>query len=85
MLSAIFDEGSGWFEGVRKDLLDPNSRGVTGNRSDVTIKGDVVTIQPLYSENPEDWAIEIDRHVLLELIEKWKVLYDKEANHRTYA
>lgn len=80
MLSYIFEDGSGWFEGVKRNLLNPNSKGVTGNRSDVTIKGDVVTIQPLYGDDAEDYAIQINRHVLLELIDKWKMLYEKEAN-----
>lgn len=79
MLSYIFDDGSYWVEAVRQELLDSEGRGLFGNKSRVKIKGDIVTIQPLYAECPEDYAIQIDRNVLLRLINEWNELTEKRT------
>lgn len=79
MLSYIFDDGSYWVEAVKQELLKSNSPGVTGNKTDVTFKGDEIKIEPLYAECPEDYAIKIDRNVLLRLIDEWQDLTKKRT------
>ena len=79
MLSYIFDDGSYWVEAVKQELLKSNSPGVTGNKTDVTFKGDEIKIEPLYAECPEDYAIKIDRNVLLRLIDEWQELTKKRT------
>jgi len=84
MLSEVFDEGSYWTNAIRHALQNPISEGATGNKTDVTIKGDKVIIEPLFAENPQEYAIEIDRQVLFDLINKWQELVAKKCQEITF-
>lgn len=84
MLSGIFDEGRGWLESVKERLFIPSSRGIVGNKDEVIIDGDKITIQPQFTDTPEEWAIEIDKKVLLDLINKWQELVQKDAREITF-
>lgn len=78
MLADVFEDGSFWLECLMKELYDPSSRGIAGNRIRVKKKeNDIVYVEPLFTDNPEEWAIEIDRQVLLDLINQWKDLLRK--------
>lgn len=79
MLISIFDEGRGWTEAVKRQLLDPQSRGIFGEGSSIDISGNKVIIEPQFVDNPEDYAITIDRIVLLDLINQWQQLMEKKA------
>lgn len=73
-LSSIFNEGNSWTECVKNKLLDSNSKGISGNKTKVVIENNNVIIKPLFAEEPEYWAIEIDRNILLKLIIEWQKL-----------
>lgn len=85
MLVSIFDEGSSWTNAVQKELLNPNSRGITGNRVDIGIQKNMVIIKSVCFDGNEieDNAIEIDKKVLLALINKWQQLAKKDAQEIT--
>jgi len=72
-LSEIFLDGSSLERDIRERLLTPNSKGITGNATVVVFEGQKVIINPAYFEDecPEDEIIEIDRNVLLRLIDRW--------------
>lgn len=84
MLSEVFDEGANWIQSIQKELLKLDSQGITGNKTDVTIKGSKVIIEPLFTETPKKWTVEIDRDVLLALIAKWQELAQKNAQEITF-
>ncbi|GAB4456745.1 MAG: hypothetical protein OHK0036_20490 [Bacteroidia bacterium] len=72
MLFDIFDDGSWLEEGVKRELLNPSSRGITGNKTSIYIEGEKIIISPLFSPNPDEYAITIDRTKLLNLIDRWQ-------------
>lgn len=78
-IAEIFDDGSSWTNWVKEELLNPESEGITGNKADVTIENNKVIIQPLFGDNPEEYAIEIDRNLLLNLIDQWQQLVNKDV------
>ena len=87
MLVAIFTDGGSLDMVVKRELLNPEGRGATGNLTDVTIKGNTVIIQPAMfdvTDEPEEYAIEIDRDVLLDLINQWEDLKKKKAKEITF-
>lgn len=81
MIISIFDEGGGWTKTVKRELLNPQSQGITGNRVEVDIQQNKVVIRDVCfdDDDTEDNAIEIDRQVLLDLINQWQDLVQKEA------
>lgn len=79
MVCSIFDDGSYWTECTKKALLDPQSPGLFGNLVEFDIIDDVVRISPTLVDDPEEYTIEIDRQVLLNLIEKWQELATKKV------
>lgn len=84
MLVDIFTDGGSFEECIQKELIKPDGKGCTGNKTDVTIKANKVIIEPLFTENPEKWSIEIDKDVLLTLISKWQELVQKDAQEITF-
>lgn len=77
---ALCDGGMGPSYWIRGELLDPESRGVTGNATDITIKENQVFIQPLYGEDPLQYRIEIDRQTLLKVIDDWEEIVKKKPD-----
>ena len=85
-LAILFDDhgsSANWFI---EELLDPNSRGISGEWMRLKFKGDKVVVTPtelMYPrekpEDPEDYAIEIDRDVLLRLANEWQNLVRQKA------
>jgi len=75
----IFDESKGWVQSVKRTLLDPQRHGILGNKSEVHKIDNTIQIMSQFGDNPEEYAIEIDRDVLLKLIDKWQELYDKDS------
>jgi hypothetical protein len=79
MICNIFDDSFAWTKGVKEMLLDHESEGLIGNKTDIEKINNIIKISPLYADNPEEYAIEIDRNQLLDLINKWELL----ANQKT--
>jgi hypothetical protein len=78
-LTDVFDDSPFWIECLMKRLLDPLSKGVTGNRIRVKKReNDKVYIEFIFADNPEESAIEIDRQILIDLINQWKDLLRKK-------
>lgn len=77
MLTDAFDDSPYWIDCLMERLLNPLSKGVTGNRIDISFRENKVLIEPLYVDNPEDYEIEIDRNVLIGLINQWQELVKK--------
>jgi len=75
----IFNESYSWTKVVVRELLDPHSTGINGNRTDVIINKDTVTIQPQFVDDPEEYAIAINRQTLINLINQWEKLVDQEC------
>lgn len=74
MLAAIFDDARYFVDTLHERLLDSHSKGVTGNLCRVVkVEDNKVHISFEFDdvENGADF-IEIDRNVLIGLIEKWK-------------
>lgn len=78
-IADIFDQGFGEINWLIKRLIDPTSMGVTANDIDITFEGNKVTIEPLFCDNPEDYAVEIDRQALLDLCYKWQKLVKQKT------
>jgi len=71
----IFLDGCSLWEYIRTRLHTPGSRGVTGNGVEVIFEGTQVIIGPIWFEglqDPEEYAVAIDRDVLLRLIDRWE-------------
>jgi len=81
MIIEIFLDGFSLWEYIRTRLHTPGSRGVTGNGVEVIFEGTQVIIGPIWFEgldDPEEYAVTVDRDVLLRLMDRWKeVLKDK--------
>lgn len=62
-------------------LLDPKSNGIYGSMTHIEIKGNKVILEPsmTMSDNPEDYAIEIDRDELIRLAREWDALIIKKV------
>ena len=87
MLTGIFTDVSTFDEDVKKALIAPNKTRVAGNLTDMIIKENKVIIQPAIldlTDEPEEYAIEIDRDVLLDLINQWEDLKKKKAKEITF-
>lgn len=84
MLSGIFDEGSSWTKAVKRHLADPDSRGITGDMIDITIKDNKVIIAAEHVDDPEENAIEIDKQDLLDIINKWEELKAQNCQRITF-
>ncbi|MDR3550120.1 MAG: hypothetical protein P4L31_01805 [Candidatus Babeliales bacterium] len=86
MLTGIFDEGYSWTDAVKGELLDPHSTGICNDMIYITIKNNKVTIdsQPDMDNSPEDNAIEINRQILLAIINKWNELDAKGYQQITF-
>jgi len=84
MLIDVFNEDYNWTEVVKEELLDPSSRGISGNKCDIIIKSNKVIIEPQFVDNPEDYAIDIDRDVLLSIIDTWEKLNAKQCQEITF-
>lgn len=74
MLGDLFEEDQYVINYVKKDLINPLGRGITGNKMDITIEGTNVVISPLYGANADEYAITIDRITLLNVIIQWQEL-----------
>ncbi|GAB4455103.1 MAG: hypothetical protein OHK0036_18770 [Bacteroidia bacterium] len=73
MLFHIFNETGFFLDGFKRQLLNPLSRGYTGNETSVIIKEEKVTIRlSMIFDNYDEYAITIDRTKLLNLIDKWQ-------------
>jgi hypothetical protein len=81
MLSMVFTDHGPNGDWVLRYLLDPDSRGVVGSKTSITIEGEKVTLEPSTTmvDNPEDYAVEIDRKVLIRLTNEWQALVDQGA------
>jgi len=84
ILRGIFDQGPSWTDTIKKELLDPESTGVTGEKVDVTITNKQIIIAPELVENPEELAIEIDRQTLLDLLKQWEELTAQNYQRITF-
>ncbi len=82
----IFNDGYSWAQCVKRHLLAPESKGVTGNWIDIQIQNDIISIEPtpLTVNDPEEYKIEIDRRALIEIITKWEKLADKDCVRITF-
>ena len=85
-MADVFNEGSSWTNGVQRNLLDPASGGITGNQIEVLIEQNKIIIQPQFefADDPDEYAIEIDRNVLLQLINEWQELVAKKCQEITF-
>jgi len=83
-LMHIFDDSATWTRLIREELLNQSSGGITGNKSEVIIEGNIVTIEPQFVDNPEDYAIKIDRAALLQIIVEWEKLIDRNCQQITF-
>ena len=81
MLCMVFTDHGPNGDWVLRDLLDPDSRGVVGSKTNISIEGEKVTLEPSTTivDNPEDYAVEIDRKVLIKLTNEWQALVDQDA------
>ena len=66
---------------LRENIMGPEARGCSGNCSDVEIKGERAIVS--YQFTPEDREeidiLEVDRNHLVEIINKWQDLSDRDA------
>jgi hypothetical protein len=64
-----------------EELFDSDSRGISGELTRVKIRENKVILQRsrIIEDNPEDYAVEIDRDVLIKLATDWQNLVRKEA------
>ena len=83
-IADIFNDGSSWTECVKRYLLDPQSRGICNEHILLRFEGNLVTIEPRLVDNPEELTIEIDRRVLLDLINQWQELVKQGYEHITF-
>jgi len=86
MLMRIFNEDSSWTSMIKTELMNPKSSGIYNNQTCVKIIEDTVTIKPRHNLNDtlEDFSIEIDKNVLLDLINKWEELTANECQRITF-
>ncbi len=68
----IFEEKGSFLKRLKEELLKTLSRGYTGNRTSVDVEGEKVIISPLFVDDPDEFAITIDRVKLLNLIDRWQ-------------
>jgi len=74
ILVSPFVDGALRMRNIKKELLDPQSRGISGNKTDILIEEDFVTIGPTPpSEYDEDY-ITIERKLFLRLVNTWEKL-----------
>ena len=80
-LATLFKDHGTDVKWILEELTDPQSRGITGSASRIKIRGDKVILEPssTMEENPEDYAIEIDRDILIRLATEWQDLVRREV------
>lgn len=79
MLALIFNDGNGWTNAVKDILQDPNETGIFGNMSRIRKQGISIEISYNFGDEFDEDYIEIDRQVLLDLINKWQELVQKKV------
>lgn len=66
-----------------KNLENFDSRGSRGEMMDVELFGSKAVISDQYDKHPDEWAIEIDRASLIELVKAWDYLLKEDATDIT--
>lgn len=80
-LRRLFDDAGPGVKWLLRHLNDPKSRGICGSLTEVSLYDNKVILQPsrTLEENPEDFSIEIDRDILIQLATDWQNLVRKEV------
>lgn len=81
ILKNLFNDQGCSVEWFLSELIDPNSRGISGELTVISIKGDKVLLEPteMVRHNPEDYIVEIDRSELIRVASEWQALVDRDA------
>ena len=75
------DHGLG-VEWIQRHLLNPESRGIYGSLTHVSIRGQIVVLEPTLTDDEEEldeYTVKIDRDVLLRLTYEWQDLVRKKV------
>lgn len=80
LVTLLTDHGVG-AEWLLRELLEPQSKGIIGSLTDISLYGDRVVLRPstTVEKNPEDYEIEIERDELIILVLEWRILVAKKA------
>jgi len=86
MLAYIFNAGPDWLNGVKRNLLNPLSTGLCNDMTYIKIKKNIVIIDfhPVFYSGYKDCSIEIDKQILLDLINKWQELVAQKCKEITF-
>jgi len=77
MIHMLFTDHGTNPDWILRDLLDPESRGIWGEFTGISIRGQKVFIKPaplIEDDYSEDFAIEMDRSELIRLARDWQEL-----------
>lgn len=81
-LETLFNDHGSGVSWIQRHLLDPDSRGIYGELTHVSKRGQTVVLEPTLTDDPEEldeYTVEIDRDVLLRLTNEWQALVRKKA------
>ena len=81
-LAILFTDGGPGVSWFKEELLDPDSRGIYGSLTHVSIRGEKVILEPKFIEDEDEFdelTVEIDRNILLRLANEWQALVMKDA------
>lgn len=69
-----FSTNTDW---LKRRLINPTSKGATGNSIHASFVKDEVFIDPLYCDEPEEYRVIVKRDVLLNIVDTWEELTEK--------
>ncbi|HEV2600689.1 MAG TPA: hypothetical protein VGT41_00190 [Candidatus Babeliales bacterium] len=80
-LRDLFNDQGSDAEWVKRALFDSRGRGRSGEFTRILVKGDKVVLEPtdIFYDNPEEYIIEMECNVLLQLTNNWQALVRAKA------